>query len=153
MSRRLQPPTAREAPNAHTAVACELRVDGMDCASCAAGIESALRRFEGVQDVRVDVVGGKVRVGYAESKRARGDLTDAIRRVGGTVHEDVTGDGRTTARRAVFTVAGVDSADEVRLIEGKLGKLPGVTALQFDVVSHRLTVEDVITAPEVQRAL
>ena len=135
------------------AATCELRVGGMDCASCAASIESALRQLEGVQDVRVDVMGGKVRVGYARSKLARGDLMGAIRRVGYTVHDDESGDGHSTARRAVFSVAGLDCADEVRLIEGKLGKLPGVTALQFDVVSHRLTVEGAITTPEVQRAL
>jgi Cd2+/Zn2+-exporting ATPase len=135
------------------AASCELRVGGMDCASCAASIESALRRLVGVQDVRVDVLGGKVRVGYAASKLARGDLAGTIRRVGYTVHDDEMVDGRAIARRAVFTVAGLDCADEVRLIEGKLGKLPGVTALQFDVVSHRLTVDGAITAPEVQRAL
>ena len=135
------------------AASCELRVGGMDCASCAASIDNALRRLEGVHDVRVDVVGGRVRVGYAGGRLARGDLAGAIRRVGYTVHDDDPRDGRATARRAVFTVAGLDCAEEVRLIEGKLAKLPGVTALQFDVVSHRLTVEGAITTPEVQRAL
>lgn len=135
------------------ATSCELRVGGMDCASCAASIESALRRLEGVEDVRVDVVGGKVRVGYAEGKVARGDLAGTIRRVGYTVHDDAAGEGSTVWRRALFTVAELHCADEVRLIEGKLGSLPGVTALQFDVVSHRLTVEGAVTAAEVQRAL
>lgn len=135
------------------ATSCELRVGGMDCASCAASIESALRRLEGVEDVRVDVVGGKVRVGYAEGKVARGDLAGTIRRVGYTVHDDAAGEGSTVSRRAVFTVAELHCADEVRLIEGTLGNLSGVTALQFDVVSHRLTVEGAVTAAEVQRAL
>lgn len=40
---------------------CELRVEGMDCASCAATIERALENLEGVRDVSVDVVGGRVR--------------------------------------------------------------------------------------------
>ena len=66
----------------------DLRVGGMDCASCAASIEHALRNVEGVQDVRVDVVAGKVRVNYAEGTLARGDLTGAIRRVGYTVEDD-----------------------------------------------------------------
>ena len=43
---------------------CELRVGGMDCASCAATIERALRQLDGVEEVRVDVVGGRVRVSY-----------------------------------------------------------------------------------------
>ncbi len=43
---------------------CDLQVGGMDCASCAAVIERSLSALEGVDDVRVDVVGGRVRVGY-----------------------------------------------------------------------------------------
>lgn len=128
---------------------CDFRVGGMDCASCAASVEGALKRLEGVQDVRVDVMGGRVRVTYPEGKVARGDLSGAIRRVGYQVEDERTG----TPRRASFTVEGTDCADEVRLIEGKLGKLPGVTRLDIDVVRHRLVVEGTITTPEVQRAV
>ena len=60
----------------------------MDCASCATTVEAALRRIEGVEDVRVDVVGGRVRVDYAEGTVARGDLTGAIHRVGYRVEQD-----------------------------------------------------------------
>ena len=133
---------------------CDLRVGGMDCASCAASVERALKGLEGVHDVRVDVVGGKVRVGYAEGTLARGDLAGAIRRVGYTVED---ADDRTSSgglpRRAAFTVDGLCCGAEARLIEGKLGNLPGVTRLEFDVVRHRLIVEGAITAPEVQRAV
>ena len=131
---------------ATTGASCELRVGGMDCASCASSVERALKTLEGVQDVRVDVVGGKVRVGYAEGKLVRGDLAGAITRLGYVVQD---GD----ARRAAFVVDRMDCADEVRLIEAKLGRLPGVTQLEFDVVRHRLVVEGSITGPEVQRAV
>ena len=125
---------------------CDLRVSGMDCASCAAAVEGALKQLEGVHDVRVDVVGGRVRVGYAEGKVARGDFSGAIQRVGYRVED---GD----ARRVAFTVSGMDCADEVRVIEAKFGKLPGVTKLEFDIVRHRLTVEGAITPAEIQRGV
>ena len=131
---------------AATAATCELRVGGMDCASCAGAVESALKRLVGVQDVHVDVVGGRVRVSYAEGKLARGDLSGAIRRVGFRVED---GD----RRRHRFTVSGMDCADEVRLIEGKLGNLPGVTKLDFDLVRHQLVVEGSIAAAEIQRGV
>lgn len=118
----------------------------MDCPSCATSIERSLSALDGVDDVRVDVVGGRVHVDYSPGKVVRGDLASAIQRVGFTV-EDVD------TRRAVFTVKGLDCADEVRLIEARLGKLPGVNALQFDVVRHRLIVQGAITAPEVTRAV
>ncbi len=135
----------READTA-AGVTCDLRVSGMDCASCAAAVESSLRQLEGVHDVRVDVVGGRVRVGYAEGKVARGDLSGAVQRVGYRVED---GD----VRRAAFTVSGMDCADEVRVIEAKLSKLPGVTKLEFDVIRHRLIVEGAITPAEIQRGV
>ena len=125
---------------------CELSVGGMDCPSCADDIKASLAKLEGVEDVRVDVVVGRVTVAYAEGKLARGDIAGAIRRVGYRVH-----DGE--ARRATFTVDQMDCADEVRQVEGALGKLPGVTNLQFDLVNRRLVVEGTIVASEVQRAV
>ncbi|MEW6361482.1 MAG: heavy metal translocating P-type ATPase [Acidobacteriota bacterium] len=125
---------------------CDLSVGGMDCPSCADDITRALGKLEGIQDVRVDVVGGKVRVAYADGKLSRGDLAGAIRRVGYKVED---GD----VKQASFIVEGMDCADEVRQIEDKLGRLPGVTNLGFDLINRRLKVEGTITSPEVQRAI
>ncbi|MEO7823643.1 MAG: heavy metal translocating P-type ATPase [Gemmatimonadaceae bacterium] len=66
----------------------DLRVGGMTCAGCAATIESALRQVEGVSDVRIDVMGGRVRVGYTGQKNGRGDLSAAIERVGFRVEDE-----------------------------------------------------------------
>src|SRR5690606_37460949 len=67
---------------------CTLRVGGMDCSSCAESVERALRQLDGVQDVRVDVVGERVTVGYVEGKLTRGDLVSAITRVGYRVEDE-----------------------------------------------------------------
>lgn len=91
-------------------------------------------------------MGGRVRVSYTEGKLVRGDLAGAIRRVGYKVEDD-------DARQAAFIVEGMDCADEVRQIEGKLGKLPGITNLKFDLMRRRLIVEGAITSAEVQRAI
>ena len=134
--------------DSNEAARCTLAVSGMDCSSCADSVEKALRHLEGVEDVRVDVLGGRVVVQYAEGKLARGDLAGAINRVGYQA-KDLTA----APRREVFDVEGMDCADEVRLIEGKLGNLPGVTNLGFDLVGRRLTVEGEITAAEVERTV
>ena len=125
---------------------CELRVEGMDCLSCADQIQRSLGALEGVDDVQVDVVGGRVRVRYADDKLARGDLAGAIRRIGYRVQ-----DGE--PRRAVFTVDEMDCADEVRQIEDRLGRLPGVTELAFDLMSRRVIVDGSIAAAEIQRVI
>lgn len=56
----------------------DLRVEGMDCASCAATIEAALRKHPAVRDVQVNVVAGTVRVMYASGKVAVDGLERAI---------------------------------------------------------------------------
>jgi copper chaperone len=40
----------------------ELKVDGMTCGSCVASVAKALKRVPGVQDVEVDLRGGRARV-------------------------------------------------------------------------------------------
>ena len=67
----------------------QLRVSGMDCASCAVAVEGALKRIDGVQSVNVDVVGGKVKVGY-EGNVVRPDLEAAVRSAGYRVSMDDT---------------------------------------------------------------
>jgi len=57
---------------------CTLEVAGMDCASCAAHVEKALRRLAGVEEVRADVVGGRVTVRYAEGSVGWSELAGAI---------------------------------------------------------------------------
>ncbi|HEX9895952.1 MAG TPA: heavy metal translocating P-type ATPase [Gemmatimonadales bacterium] len=64
----------------------EFRVAGMDCASCAAAIERAVRPLPGVRGVQVDVMGGTVRVGR-EAGYGNADLALAIRSAGYSVQE------------------------------------------------------------------
>ena len=129
-----------------TRATCELRVSGMDCASCADEIRRVVEKLKGVDEVKVHVVGRRVRVTYAEGKLTSGDIRDAIRRIGYQVEEH-------KAKSAAFIVNGMDCADEVRQIESKLGSFPGVTELQFDLMRHRLVVKGSITSTEVERVI
>lgn len=72
-----------------------LDVQGMDCASCAATIEDALGKLNGVRDVSVNVVGGTVRVSYEDGVVGRSDLTEAIRRAGYMVRPSVEEEDKT----------------------------------------------------------
>jgi Cd2+/Zn2+-exporting ATPase len=68
-------------------VRTQLRVGGMDCASCAVAVEQALKQVDGVDDVQVDVVGGRVVIAHAEGKADRRELAAAIRGVGYSVDQ------------------------------------------------------------------
>ncbi len=50
-----------------TSLQTRFRVDGMDCASCAAKIDTAVRRMPGVDDVSVSVTAGTMTVSHDES--------------------------------------------------------------------------------------
>lgn len=43
--------------------------------------------------------------------------------------------------KTIFTVAGLDCHEEVTALRGSVGRLPGVTALEFDLFQARMTVE------------
>ncbi|MDK1377419.1 MULTISPECIES: heavy metal translocating P-type ATPase [unclassified Sinorhizobium] len=56
------------------------RVDGMDCASCAAKIDTAVRRVDGVEDVSVSVSAGTMTVRHADGHEIGPAI---VRKVGG----------------------------------------------------------------------
>lgn len=58
------------------------RVDGMDCASCAIKIETALKRVAGVDQVNINVGGGSVAITPSSSDFYSEDAAAAIRRLG-----------------------------------------------------------------------
>ena len=80
-------PAGQDGPAAGLAV-LHLGVEGMDCSSCAATVEKALRSVDGVRDVRVDLLGGRVTVSYAAGSATRSDLARAVTRAGYRVRDE-----------------------------------------------------------------
>ena len=67
---------------------CTLGVEGMDCSSCADTVERAIRQLEGIREVRVDVMGGRVDVAWGGSGVDEDALAAAITRAGYRVREE-----------------------------------------------------------------
>ncbi len=61
------------------------RVGGMDCGSCAAKIETAVRRIDGVEDVSVAVTAGTLSIGHAASMQVEKPVTEAVKALGYTI--------------------------------------------------------------------
>lgn len=59
-----------------------LKVKGMSCGHCANSIERALNQINGVEDVQVDLKGGKVNFNYDESLLKLERITLAIEDAG-----------------------------------------------------------------------
>ncbi|MEX2581943.1 MAG: heavy metal translocating P-type ATPase [Gemmatimonadota bacterium] len=114
---------------------CTLAVDGLDCASCAATIRSALGMLDGVEGVEADVVSERVTVSYSPDRVGEAALKEAVRGAGYRVREAAP------AHVTTFVVDGLCCATEARQIEDRLGDRPDVDRLDFDYLGRRMTVE------------
>lgn len=79
--------------------AVRLRVDGMSCAGCAAGIERTLRRHPAVAEARVRYADGTARVSWDPEAAALDSILDPVRSQGFEVRpgDDVAAGGRAEA--------------------------------------------------------
>jgi Zn2+/Cd2+-exporting ATPase len=132
-------------PATGSGAACTLIVDGLDCATCAAAVDRALRGVPGVEEVMTDVVSERVTVNYAPGSVGEEDLKGAVRRAGYRVRES------SPAPVTVFQVEGLCCATEAKQIEDRLGRRPDVTRLDFDYVQKRMTVHGRVPAEHVER--
>ncbi|SDP78607.1 heavy metal translocating P-type ATPase [Phyllobacterium sp. OV277] len=83
------------------------RVEGMDCASCAAKIDTAVRRLPGVSDISVSVTAGTMTVKHDETA----DLTVLQKKVGGLGYKVSPLTAKSTAPAAAPTCSGHDHAN------------------------------------------
>lgn len=59
-----------------------LRIDGLRCDGCAAGLEGALRAVPGVRTIEIARGASTVRIDYDEAKTTPAALADVIREEG-----------------------------------------------------------------------
>ena len=67
--------------NSHTTQS-RFRIEGMDCASCAMKIERAVRRLQGVENVKVSVTAGNMTVEHGEEKALTQDIQKKVKSLG-----------------------------------------------------------------------
>ena len=123
-----------------------IEVEGLDCATCAASIDRALRNVPGVEGVRTDVVTERVTVEH-DPRSGEERLKAAIRGAGYRIRE------RAPAAVEIYDVEGLCCATEAKQIEGRLGARPDVDSLTFDYVAKRMRVEGRIPPAQVESAV
>jgi copper chaperone CopZ len=123
----------------------EQKFDGIDCASCASSLGSALKRVRGVESVEAKLEDGVVRIRLTPGNTVRIDrIRDAIKGVGFTPKEArVTVKGRPAKVEGkwLFQVEGFDQSyplgggkqmDEIRRSDGRTLMIEGMLAAQSD---------------------
>lgn len=107
-----------------------LRITGMTCASCAARVERALARSEGVLSARVNLATERATVVYDPSRTSASMLVDRVREAGYDV-------GLATV---TLVVLGMTCASCVARVERALKRAPGVIDAAVNLATERATV-------------
>ena len=132
---------------------------GLDCPHCAAEIEEAVSKLEGVSAAAVNLVKESLTVETVLSEEA---ITPQVEAAVHTHEPDVTvrleAGGRTnTVHTIVYRVAGLDCPHCAAEIEEAVSKLEGVSAAAVNLVKESLTVETVLPeeaiTPQVEAAV
>jgi Cd2+/Zn2+-exporting ATPase len=112
-----------------------LEVRGLDCADCAATVEKMLSRRPGVLWAAVNVAAGSLEVEYDPGRLTPEELAAELRKLGYTSSAEAE-----HRHSTVFYIPEMDCDEEIALIRARLGALPGVDDLDFNLVAQKLTV-------------
>ncbi len=113
----------------------KLKITGMSCASCAAGIEKSLNRLEGVRQASVNLALEQATVEYDDQAVKPETITTTIKRLG----YDIIDDQNTETVK--LNVKGMTCAACSARVEKKLNQLPGVEKAGVNLATEIATVE------------
>ncbi|MCL5111040.1 MAG: cadmium-translocating P-type ATPase [Chloroflexi bacterium] len=113
-----------------------IRVSGLDCADCAATVESAVARLPGVVTSRINFAAGTILVEYEREKADRRQILAEIHNLGYETGEQKVG-GQASS---TFLLSGLDCADCAVSVERNLASLPGVISAKVNFATATLEV-------------
>lgn len=110
------------------------KLSGIDCADCALEIENAVSRIHGIKSAQVFFATSKLKIITEESPLDEKAVISTVRSLGFSIdnaEEDIT---------ITFKIKGMDCAEEVKALKGTVGKLRGITHLDFNLLDGTMTV-------------
>jgi P-type Cu+ transporter len=112
-------------------------IEGMSCASCARGLEGALKETEGVQEASVNFAAGKAYITYDPEKLSMEKILQRISEAGyegkAEKDEDITD--------VVFKIGGMSCASCALTLESNLKKEPGVLEASVNFAAEKAIVK------------
>jgi Cd2+/Zn2+-exporting ATPase len=117
-------------------------LEGLDCANCAAKIETQIKNLAGVSNAAVDFVSKKLTIEVANEKGFNGIIEEAtaiVKKIEPDVK--VVNSEKSKGNKSVVLLEGLDCANCAAKIEAEVKKLEGVTFASVDFVSTKLTLE------------
>ncbi len=113
----------------------KIGVSGLDCPSCAATVERAVQKIDGVLSVKLSFAAGTLEVEYRPERTGVEEIRKAVESQGYQLNlVDAA------ASQVIFRIEGMDCSDELRVIEASLRKSGGTTGTTANYVARTLTV-------------
>ncbi len=122
-------------------------VGGLDCADCAAKVEQAVRRLNGVREARLNFVAAKLKVNYDSTVVQSDDILRIITGFGYSAA--LAPAGKPGTQTTVFRLSGLDCADCAAKLEKRIAALTGVQAVTLNFGAGKMTVEHTIRAQDI----
>ena len=122
-------------------------LEGLDCANCAAKMETQIKNLARVSNASVDFVSKKLTIEVADEKDFNGIIEEAtaiVKKIEPDVK--VVNAEKSKGNKSVVLLEGLDCANCAAKIEAEVKKLEGVTFASVDFVSKKLTLE---TSPSI----
>lgn len=127
------------------AIQTKFKVEGLECASCVARAEKALKKVEGVEDARVNLATSQ---GVIESKSAISgrELQQALEKAGFGFEPEIPDE-------QVLEIEGMTCASCVLRVEKALSKVPGVEEAVVDLAQSQARIRGSASSEQLQAAV
>ncbi len=122
-------------PTEEKSVETNYRVTGMSCAACAAHVQKAVAKLDGVEQSEVNISTEKLHVKFDESKLDFERIKKAVEDAGYGLENDKT------VKRAELGVEGMTCAACSAAVERSIKRLSGVHSASVNLATHRAAVE------------
>jgi Cd2+/Zn2+-exporting ATPase len=119
-----------------------LILEDLDCANCAAKIETQIKGIQGVNDATVDFVSKKLAIEASDKKdlnRILGEITAIVKKIEPDVK--VVDPNKNKGNKSAIMLNGLDCANCAAKIEAEVKNLEGIRFASVDFVSKKLTME------------
>lgn len=122
------------------------RLDGLDCADCAAKLEKDINKIAGVQEAKVNFGASKMTVEHTV------DINEIIKRVSNAGYSAVLLND-SVSRTTSFRITGLDCADCAAKLEKRLAHIAGLESVTVNFGASKLTARHTASAREIIRAV
>ncbi|NLP41609.1 MAG: cadmium-translocating P-type ATPase [Veillonellaceae bacterium] len=130
-----------------------LTVKNLDCADCAAKVEKAIRRLDGIADAQLSFPTGKMKVVYDGTRQTTASIEKVVANLGYPVEVINASHDFPGFCKSVFIITGLDCGDCAAKLEKKINGIAGVKTATVNFGAGKLTVEHTNSASDLLKAI